>query len=456
MDIAIGSRVALTGLTNERGRRLNGLTATVDAGSSERWVVRVLADPQRGLRVPISISVRPENLLLLREHRTTVEVATTAEARELLSGTFANAAATGGTCAFGDQLSLPADVVLLHIFPLLSRSTTRAVAAGCLISAGELDRVGEVCHEWRGICLALRALTPACARDVAVKLRIEGGADEPSGADGEYRLWAHGDRSQPPLELFCHNVLSARPTEFVSLRNPSTNLSYFPPGGAARGTVLVSSFSKLRICPWSLTVKTDDFTFATSAGEVLQSYWNGRRTLQLSELPFATARDAAGHGGATSPNRGQAQIDLRGTGLGVRVDGFTPLGCAAFGVVAVPVEGCADARSLVQPRVALYGGGFAGRMTPTGDRTTDERAAGGNFDDEGRNGGWVLPLARESADAPRWPGGTREAQLPVATADLGGHASGAGMLLVDMRVYGDGRQVIPLSDTEEDESEEDE
>ena len=68
----------------------------------------------------------------------------------------------------------------------------------------------------------------------------------------------------------------------------------------------------------------------------------------------------------------------------------------------------------------------------------------------------MLPLARESADAPRWPGGTREEQLPVATADLGGHASGEGMLLVDMRVYGDGRQVIPLSDTEEDESEEDE
>ena len=100
MDIAIGLRVALTGLTNERGRRLNGLTATVDAGSSERWVVRVLADPQRGLRVPISISVRPENLLLLREHRTTVEVATTAEARELLSGTFANAAAKPYVDAF--------------------------------------------------------------------------------------------------------------------------------------------------------------------------------------------------------------------------------------------------------------------------------------------------------------------------------------------------------------------
>ena len=43
MDIAIGSRVALTGLTNERGRRLNGLTATVDAGSSERATVPTCA-----------------------------------------------------------------------------------------------------------------------------------------------------------------------------------------------------------------------------------------------------------------------------------------------------------------------------------------------------------------------------------------------------------------------------
>ena len=99
------------------------------------------------------------------------------------------------------------------------------------------------------------------------------------------------------------------------------------------------------------------------------------------------------------------------------------------------IHTCADARSLVQPRVAIYGGGYAGRMTPLGDRTTDERAKGANYDDEGRNGGWVLPLVRESTGQPPWPGPTQEERLPVATADLAGGASGADMPLVAMHVF---------------------
>ena len=44
-------------------------------------------------------------------------------------------------------------------------------------------------------------------------------------------------------------------------------------------------------------------------------------------------------------------------------------------------------------RVILAGGGYAGRLVPSADRTRDEAAEGGDFDDEGFNGGWVLPLA---------------------------------------------------------------
>ena len=51
-----------------------------------------------------------------------------------------------------------------------------------------------------------------------------------------------------------------------------------------------------------------------SAGEMLQTYWNGQRQLHLDQLPYATARDAAGHASGAdgarhaSPNRGQAQL----------------------------------------------------------------------------------------------------------------------------------------------------
>ena len=252
-------------------------------------------------------------------------------------------------------------------------------------------------------------------------------------ADGEYRFWQWGERTHPPLTLFCRNLLSTRPTEFLSLANEGTNLSYFPCGGAALGTVLVSSFRKLRICPWTLTVKTDDYTYATSGGHLLQTYWNGQRRLEFFEVPYATARDAAGHAHSAtslSRNRGQAQIDLRGTGLAVDTGEFMSVGCASFGRVCVPTESCAEPKTRVQQRVALYGGGYAGRMAAEQDRTTDERAAGENFDDEGRNGGWVLPLIRETeaSISPALYRAPAIAELPptvcpVATTAMAGAAS---------------------------------
>ena len=443
MDLEVGSRVAFVGLTSERGRRLNGVEGVIDGwdAPSARWIVRLHGDNLSGVKS------RPENLVILRAHRSTVEPAMASEARRLLSATHANAASTGGTCGFGgEDISLPADLMLLHVLPHLTRHTVHEAAVGLRITAGELEAVSEVCQEWRGACLALRALTPACARDVQVKLQLEDATREAAGADGEHRIWPRGDRSAPPISMFCHNVLGGRPTEFLSLRDASDNLSYFPAGGAARGSVVVSSFRKLRICPWTLRVKTDDFTFATSGGRLVQSYWNGARRLDVSEVPFATARDAAFHAtggrGTPSPNRGQARIDLRGTGLAVRTDQFESMGCAAFGVVAVPMDGGADLGQFVQPRVVLYGGGFAGRMTPIGDRTLDERAKGGDYDDEGRNGGWVLPLVRADVSAPRPAGQVQGSEshpgnmfeCPIATMAHAGRSSGADMLSARMLV----------------------
>ena len=56
---------------------------------------------------------------------------------------------------------------------------------------------------------------------------------------------------------------------------------------------------------------------------------------------------------------------------------------------AAPPDGYVDTW---QDELLLVGGGFAGRCVPERDTTRDELAAGGNYDNEGRNGGWVLPL----------------------------------------------------------------
>lgn len=156
------------------------------------------------------------------------------------------------------------------------------------------------------------------------------------------------------------------------------------------------------------------------------------------QVPFATARAAAG-GGAC----GAASVDLSSTDFCVDVGIFGPMGCSAWGTVLVPDhpldEGqkvrseneswapknpnCCpililglDAQAppilpsvgdrLVAERLLLVGGGYVGRMSPELDATLDEQAAGGNYDNEGRSGGWVLQL------------------LPLSTVDGEGHLLG--------------------------------
>lgn len=403
MDFGVGSRVAITDECDREARlpaarSHNGQRGRVVSWDATNSTWEVMLD-----QTDETVLVEEKNLVPLRWHHPVVEPATAVEARTVLSSAIAREAA-GGSVSFGGDLAVPAEVAILHVFSLLARCTIRdGTAGGRFVRAGELDVASEVCKEWHGVCLALRAMTPACARDVAVKLRLERPAEEMATGpplDGEYSVWHLGDRSHPPMTLFMRNALSLRPTEFVTLpEGPVTNLSYFPPGGAAVGNVAMTSFSKLRVCPWTLMVKTDDFTFTQSAGHLVQTYWNGKRTLEVSNVPYATARNAA----HTNPRNlctganGQAQIDLRGTGFGVSTTGFRAVGCAAWGVVALPTDGCADPESLIQPRVALYGGGYAGRMTPLADRTMDEKSQGGDYDDEGCNGGWVLPLERMPA-----------------------------------------------------------
>lgn len=139
------------------------------------------------------------------------------------------------------------------------------------------------------------------------------------------------------------------------------------------------------------------------------SLCDGQRSVTFDDVPFATARDSQTRPGPP-PTCGAAEIDLSGTGFGVHLDEFCARGCSAWGVLVVPLDASVAAkwsaaerlehvsRTPIQQRLALRGGGYAGRLTPTADLTRDELAHGHDNDHEGRNGGWVLQLHFHALD----------------------------------------------------------
>eukprot|EP00592_Proboscia_alata_P026269 CAMPEP_0194447812 /NCGR_PEP_ID=MMETSP0176-20130528/129222_1 /TAXON_ID=216777 /ORGANISM="Proboscia alata, Strain PI-D3" /LENGTH=437 /DNA_ID=CAMNT_0039274715 /DNA_START=146 /DNA_END=1462 /DNA_ORIENTATION=+ len=344
----------------------------------------------------------------------------------------------------------------------------------------------QTCRNWNSIARITRATHPSCARDVRIAVGFGLHSHHTDGterinADGEYELLYGG--LGPPMVVYCHNVLTNRPTEFLSLKgNGRTNYSYAPSGGSCRGSSVRTEFTKVRFDSWSLTVKTDDYTFAkTVGGPLKQTYWNGARTVDLDQVPYATARDSLGHyryatydSSATiddpeakgdwpllNDESGRAMLDLRGTGFGVedaavplvvwgvrsptgrialqaettggchqwihiagggyagrlapRADrtldetagggnyddegedasgAFGCMGCSPTGRIALHAETTGGCHQWIH----IAGGGYAGRLAPRADRTLDETAGGGNYDDEGKNGGWVLPLTFASKE----------------------------------------------------------
>lgn len=322
---------------------------------------------------------------------------------------------------FGDEFELPIEVSL-------------QIISAC--SRPALGSIALVCREWQVLSLIERSTTPASAKDIAVRMQL---LNQLEDVDGEYEIWRHGDRSIPPMRLYCRNVLSLCPTEFVTLPTPAdgvdANWSIFPSGGAAAGSDVRTVFKKLRINPRSLMTKTDDYTFASTEGDLLQTYWNGQRRVRFTEVPFATARSAAASGVC-----GAASIDLSATGFCVDVGGFQPMGCSAWGVVLLPGLPLSDDGAILQDvdlrvavstrgevptlssvgkrlaaeRLLLAGGGFAGRLSPELDVTLDERAEGGNYDNEGRSGGWVLPLMPTSAI-----NGDKTLERELVSSDIG-------------------------------------
>ena len=273
--------------------------------------------------------------------------------------------------------SVSGDLALTVLLPFLSRDAAQ----------DELAAIAPTCEGWRDLSELRRAMRPACARDVARAIRL--GVHGSDAGDGEYTLFRRGGDAS--MRLYVHNALSARPTEFVSVPK---SLSMMPSGGSCAGTDVSTAFTKVRLDPWTLVVKTDDFTFAeTDGGPITQSYWNGERELEVTDVPFATAR-------ASGPLFGLSMVDLRSTSFGVAqpLEAFAIMGCSPRGLISFAIEDHRENPPTIAKRWMMRGTGFAGRCSPVGDRTMDESASGHNYDDEGACGGWVLPLVL-AADA---------------------------------------------------------
>ena len=118
----------------------------------------------------------------------------------------------------------------------------------------ELGQAALVCRDWHALTRRVRALWPSSARELAIRVRLaDSDGHLPASADGEHFIWRHG--LWPPMLLYCHNVLSQKPTEFLTLR--AVNESSIPRGGSIRGATkhVRTRFKKIRIDPRSLLVK---------------------------------------------------------------------------------------------------------------------------------------------------------------------------------------------------------
>jgi hypothetical protein len=157
----------------------------------------------------------------------------------------------------------------------------------------------------------------------------------PIHRDGDYVLNT-GTRLVP---VYCHDM-AGTPREYVTL--DAANFSQYTAGGAAPGTSVRTTFSKVRLDPATLTVDINDLTFATSTGLLHHG------STPVTAMPYASAMSCD-----ASPS-GVGRIDLTGTAFVLddefAVGGYIPEG----GATVSPDNRVAD----------LAGGGYCGWITP--------------------------------------------------------------------------------------------
>ncbi|KAK3276462.1 hypothetical protein CYMTET_15461 [Cymbomonas tetramitiformis] len=266
------------------------------------------------------------------------------------------------------------------------------------LNGREIKKAACVCKKWKDVCSF--AAWPMCGQDL--KLRAEGSCNL---LDGEFTLYALGDRAKP-FQAFCIDLQTDNPKVYLKLPRTShpthhevdaeylstlCNFSYFPAGGTADGSSVLTWFAGLRLDPYNLKVKTDDMLYSSSSGSLLFRYWNNKRIMQVESVPYATARCCKPNGFADDLP-GVANIDLRGTPFAI-ASKFARMGFSSYGTLS------AEHGDQV---MNIKGGGFAGRVVPEQDVTSEDPPTWPDHANEGRNGGWVLELKIFSGPSLSW------------------------------------------------------
>lgn len=127
-------------------------------------------------------------------------------------------------------------------------------------------------------------------------------ADLGAHADGEYTLYAGGDKGKP-WTAYCADMATT-PVEYLPLAMVlgDHNMSQYTAGGASPGTSVRTSYLRLRIDPMTLAIDIGDQRFAVSSGSLQHSFSD-----PVTSMPFGVAMSCDGSAD------GVANIDLRGT-----------------------------------------------------------------------------------------------------------------------------------------------
>lgn len=166
----------------------------------------------------------------------------------------------------------------------------------------------------------------------------------PGAADGEYTLYANNDPARP-WQAWCLHM-DQQPVDYLILpmSGEGQNFAEYVPGEGG-GTIVRTSYTRVRIDPYCLQVRVGDQTFSSSTGALMHN------DTMVTSMPYAVAMDCI------SPNssQGRANIDLRGTPFKVPQASFVGEGY---------MSNTSETRSEGDQVVNLTGGGYCGWLRP--------------------------------------------------------------------------------------------
>jgi hypothetical protein len=179
--------------------------------------------------------------------------------------------------------------------------------------------------------------------------------------DGRYVIHPSGGQR---FTVHCADMaIPAGGKDYLEVRSGAgVNYGQYAAGGAASGTTVTTSYTKIRLNPANLTVDINDTRFATTAGGPL-THPDAGGDVTVIEMPYATAM------GCDGTANGTANINLQGTPFAVNETFHRddPIG----GATLSQLDQVAD----------LTGGGGCGWTQPTGGlfNPFNPDAAGPNF-----------------------------------------------------------------------------